>query len=128
MPKVRYTYREVGATDSFREEDILPPGMDIELRAKQMVMVWNEKAEKNGEPERELVKAEVIDPTIHEHVWTVTISKALTGKTEYIQCTHCPVEATRVGNGPAVRIKKYESNFYESCREKLPKIKGPTFK
>lgn len=127
MPKVRYTYRDVGTTDSFSEEDILPPGMDINLRAKQMVMLWNEIAEKSGDPERELVKVEVTDAFLHEHVWVVTVSKKLTGKVDYVACQNCKVEGMRTQSA-VTREKKWESNYYEHCHEAKPQLRKPTFK
>lgn len=126
MPKVRYTYGVNG--DTFSEEDVLPPAMDINLRAQQQIMLWNERAEELGEPERVLVKVEVIDAFIHEHVWGVRISRKTTGGKEYCYCTLCNVEGTRMNDGPVTREKKYESNYYEHCREKKPQIKPPRFK
>lgn len=139
MPKVKYTYQDEGDPSSrFSECDVLPPGMNIELRGKQMVMLWNEEIDKANQTAREdekqnlreLVSVEVVDLFLHEHVWIITISRRQTGGREWLQCQHCKVEATRHNDGPAQLTERWQSEtgYHEHCHEKKPVLKRPTFK
>ena len=128
MPKLRFTYRVVGEAETFTEEDVYGHLPDITIPGKQQVMVWNEKADKHGEPERELVKSEITDPFIHQHEWVVVISHKFTGSDEYVRCGHCEVTGKRIKTGDVTRDPKFHSDHYEYCRERLPKPRNPTFK
>lgn len=130
MPKVRYTYRVVGEGGyTFTEEDILSPNVrDISLKAKQMVMVWNETAEKTGDPEREFVDAVIIDAFIHLHEWHVTITARFSGGRDYLACNNCKATAFRNTNGRVSLDPKFDTNHFEFCHEEKRKIKPPSFK
>jgi hypothetical protein len=129
MPKVQYVYRIEGEEEVFREEDVLPRGVNIELRGKQQVMLWNERAEERGEPQRELVRVNILDAFLHEHEWTVQFSHKVVGKYDYVICNCCNVEGTRAPDSHTVTRKiKWESNHYEHCHEEKPKPSKPRFK
>lgn len=126
MPKVRYHFREVGDEKGWTEEDILPPRDNIDTYAKQLVMLWNEKHPED--PERELVGVTVIDARTHLHEWGIEWDGWKTGARRYLKCINCDVTAKQSKDGKPIRDVDFADSRYDSCFEKLPKVKPPRFK
>lgn len=139
MPKVRYTYMDEGDPSSqFSEYDVLPPGMNIEFRAKQLVMVWNEGIEKWNQSAkedekqklREFVSAVVVDAFLHEHVWINRLASTRSERSEYVCCQHCQIEGIRHKGGTVSLDQKWQTvtGHHDYCHEKKPVLRKPSFK